>query len=141
MMIWEMGLDRSQRWAIAWGIAGAIAIGASGCVGELPGSTVPSVTIAELEQTLTGQDTTASPEVTAITGEVVAQAPLVDAGLYRVDDGTGTFWIRTENLPLPAVGDRIKVIFVPQYRPIQVETQAFDQGFGLEQQRSPIEKE
>ena len=67
MMIWEMGLDRSQRWAIAWGIAGAIAIGVSGCGGGLPGSTVPSVTIAELEQTLTGQDTTASPpsEVTS----------------------------------------------------------------------------
>ena len=133
MMIWEMG----ERWVIAWTTAGLLVL--TSCNGILPDASIPLATIADLETTLSTQDTTPL-ETAAIAGEVIAQAPLVNAGLYRIDDGTGTLWIRTETLPLPAVGDHLRVEFTPQYRPITIEGQSFDQAFGLEQKRTPVEE-
>ena len=136
MMIWESR-------AIAWTTVGLLTFGGGTLAacgdGFGLGSDVPLSTVADLEATLPTQDPTARSEAVAIAGEVVAQAPLIDAGLYRIDDGTGTLWIRTTTLPLPAMGNRLRVVFTPQYRPIPIENQPFDQAFGLEQKRSPLD--
>ncbi len=116
-----------------------------GC-GGITGETVPLSTVAQLEATVLTETPEASPNLenmpnmVAIAGEVVATAPLVNAGLYRINDGTGTLWIRTENLPLPTVGESLRVELTAEYRPIEIEAQNFDQAFGVEQRRSPLEQ-
>ncbi|MEM9244362.1 MAG: hypothetical protein AAGA67_01260 [Cyanobacteria bacterium P01_F01_bin.153] len=108
---------------------------------------MPVSTIAQVEATVlekgsldqAGSPEPIEPEVMVIAGKVIATAPLVNAGLYRIDDGSSTLWIRTENLPLPAVGDALRVELTAEYRPIEVESQNFDQAFGIERRRSPLE--
>ena len=110
----------------------------NGCGIGLPTAEVPLSTIAALESSPPPQTPSPQPSIIAIAGEVEAHAPLVNAGLYRINDGTGTLWIQTETLPLPPLGDRLRVEFIPQYRAISIEDQTFNQAFGLEQKRTPL---
>ncbi|MEM6500825.1 MAG: hypothetical protein AAF685_03185 [Cyanobacteria bacterium P01_C01_bin.89] len=111
------------------------------------GEDVPVSTVAQVETMVLAEsspDPVGAPEapeseVMVIVGKVIATAPLVDAGLYRIDDGTGTLWIRTDRLPLPAVGDSVRVELTAKYRPIEIESTNFDQAFGIERRRSPLE--
>ena len=118
----------------------------TGCEMNPLSAEVPLSTIATLESPPPAQEpnpetspeSNTEPSTIAIAGEVEAHAPLVNAGLYRINDGTGTLWIQTETLPLPPLGDRPPVEFIPQYRAISIENQTFNQTFGLEQKRTPL---
>jgi hypothetical protein len=67
-------------------------------------------------------------------GQVVTRAPFLEAGAYKLQDGTGTIWVIT-NQTVPNVGDEVSIKGQPQFQSIPVSGQDLGEVFVQEEQQ------
>jgi hypothetical protein len=102
-------------------------------VSEIPGlGWIEPVTEIAAIQTLE-----ASREV-ILEGRVEQSLPLIEQGLYRLSDETGSIWVVSAHSP-PAVGEPLKIRAAVRYESILMAGQDVGEHYAAELDRYPLE--
>lgn len=126
----------------------AIAIAASGllaCGGALTTAEVTTIAIARQQITTPGaaqssaSDGTASDgaasEIVTLEGTVEQRLPLLNGAVYRLQDDSGSLWIRTDSEAPLTVGDRLTVQVELRYQAVPVGDRDWGEPYAIERDR------
>ncbi|GAB4354437.1 MAG: hypothetical protein Fur0042_23480 [Cyanophyceae cyanobacterium] len=121
----------------------AIAIAASGllaCGGALTTAQVTAIAIAR--QQITTPEAAQSPtpdgtasEIVTLEGTVEQRLPLLKGSVYRLQDDSGSLWIRTDSEAPLTVGDRLTVQVELRYQAVPVGDRDWGEPYAIERDR------